>query len=252
MKTVSVHFWLLLTGIVLSTACPKRVQTIPARDAAEGLARALELKRQGKYPQAEDGFTYVIFNFPGSREAADAQFHLADCYYLSRNYSQAQSEFEFYLKNFPHGTFQEEANFKLALATFHSAPGPAQDQSQLRRARELLLDFLERYPNSEFQSKAKETLTQIDERLAENDFQAARLYFKSGEYKSAMVYYEYIQQSWPDLHWSFADRYRLGVCYYHTGQQEKAKAVLTQVLGDSVPAKIHSAAQKLLNQINTR
>jgi outer membrane protein assembly factor BamD len=242
---------LILAAVALFLACPKKAQLAPPQDAVAGLKRALELKQQGKYNQAAEGFTYVIFNFPGSREAADAQFHLADCYYLSRNYSQAQNEFEFYLSNFPHGTHQEEATFKLALATFHAAPGPAQDQSQTLRAKELLTDFLERYPDSDFRTEAEKILAKIDERLAYNDFQAARLYFKSGENKSALVYYEYIQQSWPDLHWSFADRYRLGVCYYRTGQSEKAKEVLNQVIVDSAPVKIRQSARLLLNRINT-
>jgi len=236
--------------LLIFAACPKRTQTPPAPTAGMALEQALKLKAQRQFSQAEEIFTFIIFNYPGSSEASDAQFHLADCYFLSRNYQQAQSEFEFYINNFPHGKYQEEASFKLALSTFYAAPGPNQDQSQTIRAKEQLLDFLERYPESKFRTEIQQTLAQIDERLAHNDFQAARLYFKSGEYKSALVYYEYIQQSWPDLNWSLIDRYRLALCYFYTGQLEKAKQLLQEIATSSASPKITHSAQKLLNRLN--
>lgn len=243
---------IVMVMVVLFSACPKRAHTPLTQTATQALEQALKLKDQKKYSQAQEILTFLIFNYPGSGEAADAQFHLADCYFLNRDYSQAQSEFEFYITNYPHGKYQEEAQFKLALATLYSAPGANKDQTQTLRAKELLLEFLERYPESKFRPQILKTLNQIEERLAYNDFQAARLYFKSGEYKSALVYYEYIRQSWTDLNWSFADRYRLGVCYFNTGQPEKAKQLLEQIIADSAPAKIARAAMQLLNRIESR
>ena len=79
-------------------------------------------KKARQFQKAEDEFTYLIFNFPGSSQAADAQFYLADCYFESKEYEQAESEFDFYLKNFPNGRFQEEATFKRALAALRRAP----------------------------------------------------------------------------------------------------------------------------------
>jgi len=250
--TIYLLLVLVVSAITLFTACPKR-QEKPSlqQSSAAALEQALKLKQEKRYPQAEEAFTFVIFNFPGSTEAADAQFHLADCYFLSRNYQQAQSEFEFYLSNYPHGRYEEEAAFKLALSTFLAAPGPHQDQTQSRRAQELFLEFLERYPESTFRSKVQEVLSQIDTRLAYNDLEAARLYFKAGEYKSALVYYQYIQQTWPNLTWQYVDRYRLGVCYLETGDTGKAKQVLSELVTDSAPLSVLRPAQRLLNRITS-
>jgi len=240
-----------ILALFLQPHCTKRQQINKFQDPALALQQALEYKSNRKFRKAEETFTFVIFNFPGSNEAANAQFHLADCYLEAKNYDQAIMEFEFYLKNFPHGRYQEEATFKLALATFRSAPGPNQDQTAVLRAKELFYDFLEEYPASNFKSQVQQLLNEIDQRLAHNEFQAARLYFKAGEYVSALVYYEYIQQNWPELNWPFPDRYQLAICYINNGEKEKAKTILEQLLTSAAPAKIIQLAQRQLSRINS-
>jgi len=232
------------------TACPKRQELNRPESAAQCLAQALKYKEAKKYPQAEDAFTYCIFNFPGSNEAADAQFHLADCYFESKNYSQAQSEFDFYLKNFPNGRYDEEAKFKLALASLRSAPDPNRDQTFTIQARELFAEFLEEYPESRFRAQAEEALREIGQRLAHKEFEAARLYFKTGEHKSALIYYEFIKDNYPDINWSAAERYRLAVCYINTGQAEKARPLLKEIIATDASPKLVQAARRQLQRLN--
>ncbi len=230
-------------------ACPKRQEQIRPTDAQEAFNQALRYKKEKRFRAAEDAFTYVIFNFPGSSLAADAQFELADCYFESKDFEQAQKEFNFYLQNFPNGRYQEEAAFKLGIAVFRSAPTPDKDQSQVKKAQELLSDFLTDYPESRFRSAAESALTEIASRLAHREIAAARLYFKAGEFKSALVYYEFVKENYPASLWSEEDRYQLAVCYAETGEPEKARPLLEEIVEKNSSPRLRRAAQQYLNRL---
>lgn len=234
------HLRRLLFALLLLAAagCPKRAQVKPvSQDAQEALDKAIASLEARQYRQAEDQFTFIIFNFPGSRQASDAQYYLADDYFRSRDYMQAQSEFDFYLKSFPNGRFQEEATYKLAVSYLRSAPSHARDQARALKAQETINRFLEDYPDSPLRSDAEKLLGDIAERLALREFDAARIYFTSGEYKSALVYYDYVQQTYPAERWSGMERYRFAVSLLETADTAKAREVLSAlVTGPCEPA----------------
>lgn len=236
--------------LVLGAGCPKKpVEKSKPSTPQEALDQALNHKKARRFQNAEDGFTYLIFNFPGSAQAADAQFHLADCYFQAKNYEQAQNEFDFYLKNFPNGRYREEASFKRALSVLRSAPPPDKDQSNALKAKELLEEFLEEYPDSPYKGAAEQALAEIQSRIAHREFEAARLYFKAGEYKSALIYYRFIRDNYSGIFWPEGDRYQLAVCYLQTGNVEDARALLQELANGATSPRIKKMAQRQLNRL---
>ena len=242
---------LVLIVLVLAAGCPKRaVIAPPLQDAQQAIDQAtgdLEAKR---YRQAEDRFTFIIFNFPGSRQASDAQYYLADAYFQSGDYMQAQNEFDFYLKSFPNGRFQEEATYKLAVSYLKSAPGHVRDQTRALKARQIIEEFLDAYPDSPLRSQAEQLRGDVDERLALKEFDAARLYYISSEYKSALVYYDYVLETYPAASWPGPARYQLGVCLLETADSAKARVVFGEIVsGDYEPA-VKKLARTHLSRIH--
>jgi outer membrane protein assembly factor BamD len=230
---------LLFALLILAVAgCPKRVEVGPVpQDAEQGLDQAIASLDANHFRQAEDQFTFIIFNFPGSRQASDAQYYLAETYFRSKDYLQAQDEFDFYLKSFPNGRFQEEATYKLAVSYLRSAPSHVRDQARAIKARETINQFLEEYPDSPLRPDAEKLLDDIAERLALREFEAARIYYTSGEYKSALVYYDYVNQTYPAARWPDVERYRFAVSLLETADTTKAREVLSAlVTGTSDPA----------------
>jgi len=228
-------FPLLLLALA---GCPKRAQIQPVpQDAQQAIDQATANLEAKRYGQAEDQFTSIIFNFPGSRQASDAQYYLAETYFRSKDYLQAQSEFDFYLKNFPNGRFQEEATYKLAVSYLRSAPSHVRDQSRALKAMEVINQFLEDYPDSPLRAEAGQLLGDIAERVALREFDAARIYYTSGEYRSALVYYKYINETYPAERWPGMERYRFAVSLLETADTTRAREVLSAlVTGSSDPA----------------
>jgi outer membrane protein assembly factor BamD len=239
---------LMFVLLVLAAAgCPKRVQLPPVpQDAQQAIDQATTSLEAKRYRQAEDQFTFIIFNFPGSRQASDAQYYLAETYFRSKDYLQAQDEFDFYLKNFPNGRFQEEATYKLAVSYLRSAPSHVRDQSRALRAQEIINQFIETYPDSPLRPEAEQLLGDIAERLALREFDAARIYYTSGEYKSALVYYNYVDGTYPAGRWPNIERYRFAVSLLETADTAKAREVLSEIVTGSSDAAVKKLARTAL------
>ena len=236
-STLILHAFLIALMLCV-TGCSKRARVTPTpQDVQEAVDLAMADLEAKRYRQAEDRFTFIIFNFPGSRQASDAQYYLAGTYFRSGDYVQAQTEFEFYLNSFPNGRFQEDATYKEALSYLKSAPGYVRDQSRALKAREIVDQFLETYPDSPLRPEAEKLRGDIGERLALREFDAARLYYISGEYKSARVYYDYVNDTYPAAQWPGMERYRFAVCLLQTADTAQARAVLSEIVtGDYEPA----------------
>ena len=241
---------LLAALLFVSSGCPKRTQVSPVTDPAQGLQEALSDLDAKRYSSAQERLTFVIFNYPGSEQASDAQYYLAESYLQSGDYQQAETEFDFYLKSFPNGRFQEQATYKLALSYLRSAPGHTRDQTQAVKADELVDRFLDSYPESSLRPRAESLRADIEQRLALKEFDAARLYFKSGEYKSALVYYRYVLDHHPDARWTGRDRLQLGIAYLETGSIDKAREVLDAVATGDYEPSIKQQARDRIGRLN--
>ncbi len=250
---ISLHksvIFLLLPVLFLVAGCPKRAQIARPTDAAAALADAIGFLDAEQYRQAEESFTFIVFNFPGSRQASDAQFYLGETFFRNRGYTEAQTEYDFYLRSFPNGRFQERASFQLALSHLRMAPSGSRDQSSTIKARGLLNEFLMLYPESELTSEAEDALSEIERQLTSRDFDIARLYYKPGEYKSALVYYEYIASELEPAKWDPLDRFQLGVCYQETDRPEQARTVFTELLAGDCPESLKQQVSVRLDRLD--
>lgn len=240
---------LIALAVLAVAGCPKRAafkgpDTAPV--ALDAALAALEAKRHGR---AEEALNWVIFNFPGSREAADAQYWLAESYFRRGDFHQAQTEFEFYIRSFSYGRYQEEASYKLGLAWLRSAPAGTRDRAPLLKAEEILTDFLLSYPESTLRPQVEEALGEIELRKTGRDLSTARLYHRAGEYRSALVYYRYIAESLPLERWEPEDRLRFAVCHAEIGNADTARTVLESLLTGDNPDDLRRQARRLLDRL---
>lgn len=243
---------LLLSAILLlGLGCPKRPEVPRPGTSREALEVGLDLLEQEDWKRAEEALTYVIFNFPGSRQASDAQYFLAESYFRRGDYVSARTEYDFYLKSFPNGRYQEDAYYKLAMSYFESAPSGSRDNSSINQARELLKDFLLLYPDSETRPRVEQALDRIAQRLAGQDFATARLYFKAQEYRSALVYYLHVAETLEPERWEPVEQLRLAVCHLETGDEETARILLAPLAEPGMPENIRQQAAEYLARLDS-
>jgi len=106
----------------------------------ESYQAALELLRQGRYPQAEAGFTQFIAEFPDSELGDNAHYWLAETHYVNREFETALAGFRTVLENYPDSRKTPDALLKAGFCEYELERWPD--------ARATLETVVERYPDS--------------------------------------------------------------------------------------------------------
>ena len=75
---------------------------------------------------------------------------------------------------------------------------PAPSAAQVRQAAEDLERLRQGYPDSQYAERAKETLAKVEERLADNELQAARLHWQRNQPVAVVNRCRYIIERYPD------------------------------------------------------
>jgi len=236
---------------LFACAKPKTI-TKPTPSVDKQFELAMKNLESKSYDKAIKGFSDIIFNYPGSRYAADAQYYLANAYFEKRDYSQAIIEFDFFIRNFTTSPFFENALIKLALSYLRQSSNIERDQSQLLKAQELLEEVTDRFQDSQYRSEIENALAELAERLAHKDFAAAHLYFRASEYEAAIIYYEHIINKYPKTSWAQKAKLELAIAYAKTGKQVKAKQLLEELINDNSNSELQKKAQAQLKRLSLR
>ena len=114
---------------------------------------ALELLRQGRYPQAEAGFKKYLAEFPDGELADNAQYWLAETHYVNREFETALAAFNQVLEQYPNSRKTPDAMLK---AGFCKAELGRTDD-----ARATLENVVEQYPDSTAARLASQRLDRL-------------------------------------------------------------------------------------------
>ena len=84
----------------------------------ESYQAALELLRQGRYPQAEAGFGQFLADFPDSELGDNAHYWLAETHYVNRDFETALAGFRTVLEKYPNSRKTPDALLKAGFCQY--------------------------------------------------------------------------------------------------------------------------------------
>ena len=116
---------------------------------------AFELLKQGRYDQASLALQQFMVAFPDSEYADNAQYWLAETFYVGQDYARALKEFQTVLKRFPDSRKLPDALLKIGFCNY-----------ELRRwdaARKALQTVVEQYPETTAARLANQRLERMRE-----------------------------------------------------------------------------------------
>lgn len=113
---------------------------VPGGDDRANYQAALELLRQGRYPQAESAFTQFLVDFPDSDLRDNAQYWLAETHYVNREFETALAAFQVVLDDFPNSRKIPDALLKVGFCNY--------ELQRWGEARAALEAVVERFPDS--------------------------------------------------------------------------------------------------------
>jgi len=119
----------------------------------EAYKAAFALMRNGNYDQATAGFQDFLGHYPDSPLADNAQYWLAEGYYVTRQFDRAKAEFTTLITNYPDSSKLGDGLLKLGYVHYELKQWP--------EARSRLNQVLQQYPGSTAASYAQQRLDKM-------------------------------------------------------------------------------------------
>lgn len=168
----------------------------------EAFGKGRALFEEGKYQQAVPYFQGV-FSFGRTHQwAADAQLYLARSYRNNKEYLLAANEYERFTRIYRVDPRLAEANYEWAMTYYELSPPPALDQTDTKRAIEEFQLFIDRFPDNPLVADAQERIVELRSKLANKQFNTAKLYERRELYEAAALSYEAVFDLYPDTPWA--------------------------------------------------
>lgn len=199
-RTITILF---IAALALAS-CRSQDLIRPGDTLEEAFEKAMNQYENENYSEAARAFETVISIGRGTDIGQDAQFYLAESHFYNRRYLMAASEYSRYVQFHPNSTRRELADFREAISYYHLSPRYKLDQTYTNRAIERFRLFNSRHPNSERADEVAEYISELRDKLARRDYNAAEFYMRTNRYNSAAIYYDLVIDNFPES--SYAER----------------------------------------------
>jgi len=218
---------LLLTLVVIGCS-----HNPVSQDDPDGLYKeAEEAFKDEHFLIAIEKFRDIKNRFPYSNRAIDSELRIADCYFDQESYLEAASSYEVFRELHPTHPKSDYVQYKIGLSYFNQIPSnSARDLSTALRAIESYKLLLDKYPSSEYASKAKDGVVEARKRLAEHEHYVADFYYRRRHYLSASYRYAALLQEFPESGFDEEGLFRLGDCYKNIRMYENAREIWKKLL----------------------
>lgn len=150
----------------------------------------------------EEIFSHVIKNAPYSEYAAPAQYKIGLFFKEQGLLQEARDAFEKTVNDYPDSEWAKAARFQIALADADRSAGAGYDQQITNTAIEGFNEFVKDYPDAELSQEAKDRVTQLREKEAENHFIIAQFYEKQKKFDAAVISYSTIVTDYKETVWA--------------------------------------------------
>ncbi|KTQ94082.1 membrane protein [Aureimonas ureilytica] len=196
----------------------------------QGLAN-LEAGRLG---EAAKKFEAIDKQHPYSEFARKALVMRAFASYRKGDYDDAISSARRYLATYPGSSEAAYAQYIIGLSYFRQIPDVTRDQTDTARAAAALQEVVDRYPQSEYVEDAKSKMRIARDQLAGKEMQVGRYYLERREYIAAINRFKNVVDTYPQTRHVEEALARLTEAYYAMGLTQEAQAAAS-VLGQNFP-----------------
>lgn len=189
------RFFLLSITILMISACASKQQeeeVLPEKTYYENARSAMN---SGNFNEAETNLDYLETYYPFGRYAEQAQLDLIYSRYKNLDLEGSRAAADRFLRLNPQSAHADYALYIRGVASYNLDIGlagryfaidvSARDPGEQRQAFRDFSTLLNRYPDSEYATDARQRMVAIRNRVAELELEAARYYIKRGAYVAA-------------------------------------------------------------------
>jgi len=241
------YLFVFLLFAVLLTSCSKKTSMSDIyKDEQNMFDQAMQNYDKGKWGKAIDQFQRYIFSYPATKRTEEAQYYLADSYFMKKDWTQAIVEYEYFMLNFRNYNLSKKAGYRLCECYYNISPRYQFDQAVTFKAIEVMNDFLAKYPESEDIAEVDSTLRILLSRIEEKKMHTGNYYLKRKDFTAAEVYFDQVYpdnllEKWKDFFY-----YRYGYVEYKLKKYPQSENAFMLVLPEG---KYGAKAKHFLNKL---
>lgn len=152
--------------------------------------KAEAMYKEGKYGRVQDKLEEILTLCAGTGYMEQSQFLLAESYFNLEEWIEARGEYGSFILNFPGSPFIETAEFRKAISSFNMEFRVSRDETNTTLAMKDFERYLSNYPDSPLRDSVNYYYGLLVERMAEKEFQTARLYLRMDKPQAAVIYFK--------------------------------------------------------------
>jgi len=178
--------------------------------------RAMDAMKHNRFDVARMTLQTLINTYPDSEFIARAKLAVADSWYAEGGTTamqQAEIEYKDFRTFFPNMPEAAEAQLKVANIHYQEMEKPDRDYTHAKRAEEEYRALIQEYPDSKLLPQAKQRLREVQEVLAEREFQIGRFYYLKLAYPAAIARLKTLVDRYPLYSGADQALYLLGQAY---------------------------------------
>ena len=165
---------------------------------AEHLKIGMDYLDEEKYVKAQDEFKFVLSRGTGTDYGDEAQFFLAESYFLNDQFILSIKEYENLTRKMAFSPFFEKSRFRICEAYRIESPDYYNDQSYTEKALERYQEFLDDFPESEHGQTVTESMSILRNKLAKKLYETGVLYLKMDEFEPARMSFNNVLDQYYD------------------------------------------------------
>ena len=139
--------------------------------------------------QAKEMFEAIVKRAPYHKLAPLAQFNVGQSLEKEGKPAEAIGAYQEVITRYPGDPVADDAQYQIGYVQYHETQDGSNDQNARLRAREAFEDFVNRYPNSEKVSQARQNIQSLSGNDVKGTLGIAKFYDKTKNYRAAVVYY---------------------------------------------------------------
>jgi outer membrane protein assembly factor BamD len=162
--------------------------------------RAMDAMKHNRFDVARMTLQTLINTYPDSEFVARAKLAIGDSWYAeggSAALAQAESEYKDFETFFPNMAEAAEAQLKIANIHYQQMEKPDRDFTHAMRAEEEYRALIMQYPDSKLVPEAKQHLLEVQEVLAEREYEIGRFYLLRQSYPASIARLKSVAEKYP-------------------------------------------------------
>ena len=162
--------------------------------------KAMIALKKGRYDVARLDLQTLLNTYPETEYAMRAKLAIGDTWYKeggSAALTQAESEYKDFITFFPNTPEAAEAQMKVGDIYFEQMEKPDRDPANVNHAQEEYRTMLQDFPDSPLVPRAKQRLREVQEVLAQRQFEIGMFYASREEWAGAIARLQTVADTYP-------------------------------------------------------